>query len=69
MPYCVRSFRIRDDEGRLVFEERANHQARRTIRLDESLLTKELTIELDAPLENVPASLFEVRGYGPDVAR
>ena len=65
MPHCVRSFRIFDDQRQLLHREDENHQARCVIQLPQPVRTTELTIEVDAPLANVPAALFEIRCYAP----
>lgn len=64
MPFCVQRYRILDETGKVVFEKTGNYQAQNVIMLDEPLKTNQITIELEAPGEHVPAALFEVRCYG-----
>ncbi|MGI9455023.1 MAG: FAD-dependent oxidoreductase [Aeoliella sp.] len=64
-PFCVRNYRILGFNDEEVFCTRGNYQTRNTIRFDTPLLTDVLKIELVAPNSNVPASLYEVRCYGP----
>lgn len=63
MPFCVRNYRIKDDNGNLVYEKQGNYQSRNTIILEQPLRTKKLYIETDHPSANVPAALFSVRCY------
>ena len=61
-PFCARHFRLRDDQGRVLFEtgRTPNHQTRRTITLPDGVATTRLRIEFPdaAPGQ---ATLFRVR--------
>lgn len=63
MPFCVRSYRIRDDTGAVIARRSDNHQTRNVILLEQPVRTSSLRLELDAPSEHVPAALFEIRCY------
>lgn len=66
MPFCVREYRICDDNERLIAECHDNHQARNTLTFDPPITTSQLTLHLltsHGPAEHVPAALFEVRCY------
>lgn len=63
VPQCVRQFRILDGAGRELASCSNNHQTRRSIRFDAPVTTDALHVELQAPSENVPAALMEVRCY------
>ncbi|HTF19292.1 MAG TPA: FAD-dependent oxidoreductase [Chryseolinea sp.] len=63
MPFCVRTYKIRDDQGNVVHEERNNYQTINTIRLEKPLRTQSLTIEVEHPSADVPAAIFEILCY------
>jgi len=65
MPFCVRNYKIRDDQGKVVFEKKGNYQTHNTIRFDEPVRTRSLTVEVEHPSDNVSASIFEVLCYEP----
>jgi hypothetical protein len=66
MPFCVKHYRVLDRTGRVVHEVTDNHQTRNTARWAEPLVTDRLTIECVESHGPVPATLFEVRVYGPE---
>lgn len=63
MPFCVREYRILDENGTLLVEETANHQTRRTVRFAEPVRTRKLVLEVAHPSADVPAAVMEVRAY------
>src|SRR5690606_13755979 len=63
MPFCVRNYRIMDDQGNTVFEKQGNYQTYNQIRLESAVVTRELTIFVEHPSEHVPAAVFGVRCY------
>ncbi|WP_064198630.1 MULTISPECIES: FAD-dependent oxidoreductase [Emticicia] len=63
MPFCVRNYRILDDKNQIIFEKKGNYQTRNIINLEKTISTKLITIELEHPSINTPASVFEVRCY------
>jgi hypothetical protein len=62
MPFCVDCYRVLDDNNALIFECNENHQTRNTIRINESVVTKQLKLEI-VKTHGTPASIFEVRCY------
>lgn len=62
-PFCIRKYQLLDDQGRIVYEERDNHQTRNTISFAEPLSTSKLQLRVEHPSENSPAAVFEVRCY------
>lgn len=63
MPFCVRNYKIVDEKGHIIFEKEGNYQSMNRIELDRPITTSALTIVMERPSENVPASLFSVRCY------
>jgi hypothetical protein len=63
MPFCVKSYRVRDGGGQLLAQRTDNHLARNVIELEQPILIRELRVELDQPTPNVPAAMFEIRCY------
>jgi hypothetical protein len=63
MPFCARGYRVLDDTGRVIAENREQHQTRAVIVLPEAVTTQSLRIEIVRPEKHIPAALFEVRCY------
>lgn len=61
-PFCAKHFRIVDDSGRVLFEERDNHSPRREVVMENPLQTKAVGIEI---LEGrgAPGAVFEVHVF------
>lgn len=64
IPFCVRSFRIKDESGNIIYAEAENHQTICTIRMDRPVVTQKLFVELDHPVDTIPAALFGILCYG-----
>ena len=60
MPFCARSFKIFDQNGKVVYETTANHQTINTIVLAESIHTNKLTIVFEPLSGDIPVALFEI---------
>ncbi|MFY0601259.1 MAG: FAD-dependent oxidoreductase [Cyclobacteriaceae bacterium] len=60
IPFCIRNYKIKSLEGVLLFEVKGNYQTINSLKLENTIKTKGLTIEVEHPSENVPASIFEV---------
>lgn len=60
MPFCVREYKILDDQGTVIYSKENNFQTINKIVLDKNIETQSLTIEVSAPLDHVPASLFGI---------
>lgn len=63
MPFCVRNYRILDDQDRIVFEKKGNYQTINRINLEKTIVTKELTVFVEHPSDKIPAALFSIRCY------
>lgn len=66
IPFCVRSYRIRDESGEIVFSENENHHTVNTIRFSSAIITRKLLIELEHPSDSIPAALFGALCYGKE---
>jgi hypothetical protein len=60
IPFCVRNYKIKDDNGNLLYEKKDNHQTINTWKPGSELKTKKLHFEFDQPVENIPTSIFEI---------
>ncbi len=60
MPFCVKNYVIKDDQGNVIHREENNHQTINTIKLEQVIQTKSLEIELTHPSADVPAGLFYI---------
>lgn len=60
IPFCVRNYTLKTLEGIVLKEVTGNYQTKNSLKLDASINTKGIVIELEHPSENVPASLFEI---------
>lgn len=60
MPFCLRNLLVSDGEGRTIAQIRDNHQTIVTIRPEKELVTDRLLIKTEKPLDNVPASMFQI---------
>jgi len=61
IPFCVRHYRIYDERGTLIHEQRDNYQTINHIVWDKPVSTSALRIELAHPAAHVPAGLFEIQ--------
>ncbi len=64
IPFCIRAFRIMDQQRRIVHETLNNHQTINRIRWDNPIVSDNLIFEFDHPSPLIPAALFEIRCYG-----
>ncbi|MCU0246777.1 MAG: FAD-dependent oxidoreductase [Bryobacter sp.] len=62
MPFCVKRYRLLDDEGRELFASGENHQTRNSVRLAAPVRTRSLTVEV-LETHGAPAALMGVRCY------
>ncbi len=60
IPFCVRQYRVYDDQHNLIAEQKNNYQTINAINLAEPLETRKLLVEADHPSDQVPASVFEI---------
>jgi hypothetical protein len=63
MPFCVRDYILRDDQGRVLREVTGNYQSINTITFDTAIQTRSLTLEVKHPSPEVPAAVFEILCY------
>lgn len=63
MPFCIRNYRLEDENGTLIYEKTGNYQTRNEIKLQTPIFTKKLILKVEHPSELVPAALFGVRCY------
>jgi hypothetical protein len=64
MPFCIRNYRLLDDTGQVVFEKKDNYYTRNSITFSKPVTTRKLILQAEAPSEQVPATVFEIRCYG-----
>ncbi|MRX46926.1 FAD-dependent oxidoreductase [Pedobacter puniceum] len=63
MPFCIKNYKVFDDEDKLIYQKKGNYLTLNTIKLDQPLNTKSIRFELEHPSDDVPAALFEIRCY------
>ena len=63
LPSIIKTYRIFDKHGKLIYEKLDNYQAINKIVLDEPIITDELNIVLDQKDENIPVSVFKIAAY------
>lgn len=63
MPFCVRSYRIKNAAGLVLAEVAGNYQTHNQLQLQQPLTTDQLILEIDHPSADVPAAVFAVRCY------
>jgi hypothetical protein len=63
MPFCVRNYRLEDENGNVLFNKKGNYQTRNIINLENPVSLKKMTLHMEAPSEYIPAALFEIRCY------
>jgi hypothetical protein len=60
IPFCIRQYRIYDDQQNLIAEQKNNYQTINTICLPTTIETEKLVVAVDHPSDQVPASVFEI---------
>jgi len=60
IPYCVRNYRIKDENGELLFEQNGNYQTIGSWKPESAIRTNGLRFEFQQPVAQVPTSLFEI---------
>jgi hypothetical protein len=63
MPFCVRHYRIRDENGRVITECMGNHSTRNSFLFEPAIKTRCIQIEVLESHGPVPAAIFEVGCY------
>ena len=60
IPFCIRKFRIKDQQGNLLCDVNNNYQAVYDLLFDTAKYISSLRIELEKPADNVPVALFGI---------
>jgi len=63
MPFCVRNYIIKEENGTVLYTKKDNYQTRNVIRLQKEVVTKMLKIEFIQASPDIPVSIFEIRCY------
>lgn len=63
MPFCVRNYTIKNEEGKVIYTGTDNFQTQNHIVFDRPIITKKLVLELQRPAESIPVALFAIRCY------
>jgi FAD dependent oxidoreductase len=58
MPFCVKSYVIKDANSNIVYEKKDNHLTVNDVLLEKPIKTNQLTISMQHPSDLVPAALF-----------
>ena len=60
IPFCVRNFTIKDENGNLFFEQKDNYQTINKWKPESGFSTKSLCFQFEQSFANVPTSIFEI---------
>ena len=60
MPFCVRNYKLMNENNQLLYEKEGNYQSVNTIEFHEPVSIRELKVVLEHPSSTVPASLFHI---------
>jgi hypothetical protein len=60
IPFCVRNYTIKDENGNVIFEQKGNYQTINKWKPKSGFSTKSLRFEFEQWLANVPTSIFEI---------
>ncbi|GAB3273417.1 hypothetical protein GCM10027347_45790 [Larkinella harenae] len=63
VPFCIRDYTLCNDRKERIFEQMHNHQTRNTVRFDQPIETRSLSVHLKAMNGAAPAALMEIRVY------
>jgi hypothetical protein len=63
MPFCIRNFRIYDDQKNILYSKEKNYQTIQVIDLATPATTRQLTIAVEHPSAETPAAIFEILCY------
>lgn len=63
MPFCIRNYELLNERGETLYKKEGNYQTRNSILFSEPVVVSSLTLRMEAPCAEVPASLFEIRCY------
>ncbi|REG78252.1 FAD-dependent oxidoreductase [Algoriphagus antarcticus] len=63
IPFCAKSFQIKDDSGKVIFHQKENHQTIQEVKFQAPVRTQKLTFEFEKRVESVPLSVFGIVCY------
>lgn len=63
IPFCAKSFLIKDDSGTVIYHKKENHQTIQKVKFKVPVKTRKLTFEFQQRVESVPVSLFGISCY------
>ncbi|MCL6260842.1 FAD-dependent oxidoreductase [Aquiflexum sp. TKW24L] len=63
IPFCAKSFMIKDDSGRVIYQKKENHQTIQKVQFPSPISTQKLTFEFEKRVESVPLSVFGISCY------
>jgi hypothetical protein len=64
MPFCVRNYRLLDENGRVLYAVQGNYQTVNVVKWEKAVEVKALILEVEHPSGEVPAGVFGVRCFG-----
>jgi hypothetical protein len=66
MPFCVKEYKILDEQGKLLHHQQHNHQSINVIHFTDTVTSRKLQLVLQAPSAQVPAALFYIHCFQDD---
>lgn len=60
IPFCVKSFRLLNDQREVLYETTDNYQSIKTVTFEKGIVVNELIIEMDRQSETIPCALVEI---------
>lgn len=63
MPFCINNYTIRDEHGKIVFQQKGNFQSINTVIFEKPIVTRKIILEMEHPSNKIPAALFSIRCY------
>lgn len=63
MPFCVTSFTVEDENGKLIWSDQNNHQTIRRFKPAEKISSQKLIFRFEHPSDKVPAAVFAIRCF------
>ena len=60
MPFCLRDYKLVDDKGTVFYECTENYHTINDIKLGTPLVTNSIKLKMERPMQNVPASIFQI---------
>lgn len=60
IPFCLREYRLLDENGTIFFEQKENYHTINEIKLDSPLVTSSIRLESERPMSGMPAAIFQI---------